>query len=580
MTAIRQWPTFSECQVRPLRLGVVLDSAVVPKWINRILSSLDHSADAELTLLIIIGGESNGSSWTVDFARLKHMMFSLYRGLDAHLFLRRSMRPDAFCPTHFVPQNGRTALLNCLPSVNGQSFVLPPEEIECIRSFHLDLILHFSERLPVVMTHDWARHGVWSFDGSKELANFLFWSLFRDNRVLENGLNVVTSNGQNGRLPGSYFAGDSLSLFRNHSNSCWERSQTVGRRLAELQHEGWESIEKSLVVLPPLQHFTPSNLDTARLLLRLLTRAARQQVIKHCLREEWFIAFCRVRPSEALEGDRSSLTVLRPPRDHFYADPFVVEINGRTYIFFEDYSFEHGKGVISFVEVDAEKGCTQAEPVLDEKYHLSYPCIFQWQGEIYLLPETKNNKTVQLYRATSFPKKWQLAKVLIADVAAVDPTLLYHGGRFWLFASGLDHADPWFEARNELSLFYSDSLWGPWIPHPRNPVVSDVHRSRPAGQLFLHGGQLIRPAQDCSIDYGYAVSLNRVDVLSRTDYRETPIGYIRPDWIANNRGTHTFNRSSAYEVLDGRTLIGRFARSSTRARLETLNICRRLITYT
>ena len=70
-------------------------------------------------------------------------------------------------------------------------------------------------------------------------------------------------------------------------------------------------------------------------------------------------------------------------------------------------------------------------------------------------------------------------------------------------------------------------------------------------------GKLIRPGQDCSEAYGYAVTFNRVEVLSDTEYREVPIARIIPDWLPGNRGTHTFNQSDKFQVIDGRILIKR-----------------------
>ena len=61
---------------------------------------------------------------------------------------------------------------------------------------------------------------------------------------------------------------------------------------------------------------------------------------------------------------------------------------------------------------------------------------------------------------------------------------------------------------------------GPWKPHKRNPVKSDVRNSRPAGRLFYWNGDLYRPAQDSSQRYGYAMSINRV-------LRLTPDEFVR-----------------------------------------------------
>jgi hypothetical protein len=107
---------------------------------------------------------------------------------------------------------------------------------------------------------------------------------------------------------------------------------------------------------------------------------------------------------------------------------------------------------------------------------------------------------------------------------------------------------------DELHLFHSDSLEGEWTPHCKNPIVSDVRRSRPAGALFFEGGRLIRPSQDCSVRYGYAMTMNKVEVLSVAEYRETPCERINPDWFPGSICTHTYNRTEEFEVLDGMRL--------------------------
>ena len=103
----------------------------------------------------------------------------------------------------------------------------------------------------------------------------------------------------------------------------------------------------------------------------------------------------------------------------------------------------------------------------------------------------------------------------------------------------------------ELWLFSSRSLDEEWRPHPQNPIVTDPGTARPAGRLFRRGGVLIRPGQDCSRRYGEAVVLNRVELLSRDQYRESPVGRIEPDWMPGVERTHTYTFDSRYECLDG-----------------------------
>ena len=75
----------------------------------------------------------------------------------------------------------------------------------------------------------------------------------------------------------------------------------------------------------------------------------------------------------------------------------------------------------------------------------------------------------------------------------------------------------------------------------------------------------MRPSQDCSRRYGYALVFNRVDVLTDDDYRETPLARIEPTWHPGLLATHTYNAGKTVEVIDGkrvvrRPLLSRFSR--------------------
>ncbi len=136
---------------------------------------------------------------------------------------------------------------------------------------------------------------------------------------------------------------------------------------------------------------------------------------------------------------------------------------------------------------------------------------------------------MELYRCEEFPDRWSLHKVLFQRIRAVDATLLREPDRWWLF---VNVAEPGADPSEELHLYWSDTPLGPWHAHAANPVLSDVRRARGAGPLFRQDGVLYRPSQDCSVAYGHAVSINRVDVLDPQRYEETPVGRIGPSGTA------------------------------------------------
>ena len=167
-----------------------------------------------------------------------------------------------------------------------------------------------------------------------------------------------------------------------------------------------------------------------------------------------------------------------------------------------------------------------------------------------MIPESSENRTVDLYKCVEFPFRWEWMETLLENVAAVDTTVLFHGGKWWLFTSVAENDGA--SLCEELFIFHLEVLvGGRWQAHDSNPVVSDVRRARPAGATFRDGARLLRPAQDCSVRYGYAMTLNEITSLSENEYAEIETCTIRPPaggpFIAN----HTYAYAPGLTVLDG-----------------------------
>ena len=138
---------------------------------------------------------------------------------------------------------------------------------------------------------------------------------------------------------------------------------------------------------------------------------------------------------------------------------------------------------------------------------------------------------------------------LMENVTAVDTTLFFHQGRWWLF-TGMPPRERDLPFA-ELYLFYSVDLFSrEWRPHPLNPIVTDLQKSRPAGSIFSRDGKIYRPSQDCSKTYGHGFDLNEILVLSETEYRETTAVSVRPDWDKKVVAAHTFAYQGGLTVID------------------------------
>ena len=342
---------------------------------------------------------------------------------------------------------------------------------------------------------------------------------------------------------------DHLSLARTRDAAAWESAQLVLRSLRLVGRAGAAPAEPAD---PVAAEASPRAAVTVAHMAHTAVRGATARARSAWWQDEWFVA---VRERSADGRVVGPLHALPNPPGRYLADPFPIAVGGRHHLFVEDYSRAAGRAVISVCEAGGDGAWSPPRTVLERDHHLSYPFVFEHDGEVYMLPETGEAGRVELHRAVAFPDRWELDRVLLEGLTALDATLhVGDDGLLWLFTHVVaGHGD-----RGELHLHSAPSLHGPWRPHPANPVVSDPGTARPAGRLYRHGGVLVRPGQDCSRRYGGAVVLCRVDALTPEAYRETPIGRIEPDWTGGLAGTHTFTFDSRYECLDGLRRVRRY----------------------
>jgi len=197
----------------------------------------------------------------------------------------------------------------------------------------------------------------------------------------------------------------------------------------------------------------------------------------------------------------------------FVADPILFRKDGAWHMFFELMPRDTERGVIARADsVDGRKwhyrGIT-----LSADFHLSYPHVLEWEGAIYMIPESADDFSVRLYRAESFPEKWEFVGSLLTGHDFADATVFRQDGGWWMFVSNTRN--------NLLNLYFSDDLTHGWQPHPMNPVVrDDPHHARPAGRVVEVEGKFHRFAQDCAPHYGLRVFAFEITELSRVGYAE------------------------------------------------------------
>jgi hypothetical protein len=200
----------------------------------------------------------------------------------------------------------------------------------------------------------------------------------------------------------------------------------------------------------------------------------------------------------------------------FVADPFMLRKDEHWFMFFEVLNKNTLKGEIGMATSQNGFDWTYQQIVLSEPFHLSYPYVFEWMDQYYMIPESHKSRSIRLYRAASFPFDWVFLCDLLTGPYYVDTSVCHYGNSWWLFTEN----NPAFK-HDTLRLYYAPELNGPWIEHPQSPVINrDPHIARPAGRIVVIDNRIFRYAQDCYPHYGTRVRAFEVTELTPERYSE------------------------------------------------------------
>ncbi|HMO12763.1 MAG TPA: hypothetical protein PKA76_03825 [Pirellulaceae bacterium] len=532
----------------------MLNSNTVPNWTARIIREIKSTVHSQISLVI-----ENGASPSVGSAgRLlrnpKHLLWKLYSALDYRLFRETD---DPFQRVSVADELDGIPRLRVSPEMTRFRDRFPAEAIETIRGYELDVAIRFGFRILDGDVLKIARFGVWSFHHGDNEVNRGgppgFWEVALGEPVTGSVLQILSSNLDAGRvIYRSWSSTHPYSVVANQTRFYYKSAAFIGRKLRDLAQQGETALKciqcDSSQYRPyfhPLYQ-PPSNRQMMGFLFRLGARGMRAMMQNAFHRGAWKIAY-KISKSSGLPTRLHDFKPLIPPKDRVWADPFPVSHDGKRYIFVEEALHRFKNAHISVLEMNEDGSWKPPAKVLQRPYHLSYPFVFRWNQQFYMIPETKGNNSVELYRATNFPHDWTLEKVLLENVKAVDATVEEIDGRWWMFVGMAERGAPF---QDELHLYYADSPLGPWQAHPRNPVKSDVRSARPAGRLFQYGNEWYRPAQDGSVRYGYAITLNQITKITSEEFDEEEISKILPKWRKGLMGTHTFNHHAGLTVVD------------------------------
>ncbi len=534
-----------------LKIGLIVNNAAIPEWISQLINKINNSSYASTDLLLILNSQSkehhSATKW-------QNSLYALYCKMEEY----RWSGKDEDC----LGVDRKFNSADEFKEVISIDLTVPDKElIDQKITCDLDILLNLTDQKIPKQLSFLSNQDIWFFyfqNTEAKMRTFPtgFWEAYDGSSTMEFILCSTFSVRNDSRiLYRSLFATDDRSSQRMNQSKAYRIASTaIFRKLNQLVDKGPDSflldhkekIEDEPLVANNFRCRNPGNLRMLTFFGNKFLNSLKMRLMNRLFTEQWAM---RYRLADGLSMDFSRFDKLTPSLDGLWADPFITYKNGTYYLFFEDAIYDKENADISVMTIAADGTMGDPKPCLIRPYHLSYPFVFFWEGEHYMIPETKSNKTIELYKATRFPDQWEFHSNLMEDVEAVDTTLFFYNNKWWLFASFKQKK--WVSINNELSIYYADSpLSKDWMAHPMNPVTSDVRRARPAGRIYKDNGKIIRPSQDSSIRYGYGLRLNEIVTLTETDYEEREIDFIEPKWEKMLRGTHTLAHAKNLTVID------------------------------
>jgi beta-xylosidase len=196
-----------------------------------------------------------------------------------------------------------------------------------------------------------------------------------------------------------------------------------------------------------------------------------------------------------------------------YADPFLFQDKQNNIWCFYEEKCEQTLGILKCFNLS--QPTKEYVLDLDLDIHLSFPYVFEYQGIIYMIPETSQNNEVCLYESIDFPVKWKKVSQLLSG-PYVDSHVFRYRNDYFLFSTlKLEEQEKY-----RLELYFSDSLFGPFQLHPNSPIQTGREMGRSGGSIFEDENNSYRVSQDCSEQYGREIIVSEILQISDNNYFE------------------------------------------------------------
>lgn len=525
-----------------IRFGIMCKGNVFPAWQADAIKRLLSIEKISCGLLIMDDNPPANRK-----RKLKHLFWHVYSRLSKKLS-RTSRMVD------LAEQLGAIPMITCQTDKSSHiSQHFRDQDIKRIGEADLHFILKFGFGIIRGEILNVTEYGIWSFQHDDEQiyrgSPPAFWEIYKDDKITGAVMQRLTDKLDAGAILKKGFVKTKYSYAKNRDQIIKETSRWPAMLCIDILngHTDQFHTEPVKTAAPVYRH--PRNWQVMVFLMKLVYYNLREASRSFFFTDYWNIGVVKAPISAFLDDEKPKADwyPLRS-RNRFLADPFCLVDESdkhKLHIFYETYPFKEARGKLDYILYEQSFGPEQK--LIKEPFHLSYPYPVKHSGGYYLIPEAYESNSVFTYKAVDFPLSWEKSHVLIDGFAGIDNTIIKHEDTYWMFTT--ERRDGF---RHNLKLFYAEDLFSEWVPHPRNPVKTDIRSARPAGTPFFHEGNWYRPSMDYAEKIEGRIFINKVLKLSKTEYEEIPVKVIDP--YTNTRFSdkiHTLCDAGEYTIIDG-----------------------------
>ncbi len=508
------------------KIALLLKNSLINNQTYQIIEKLENDKDIELIFLLLDQKDSS---------TLSEKFYSFVFKIEEKIVQK------------FSPQDSIKYDISKIFQ-NIQRDYFSTHKLENLQNSGIDLVYSFinldevDNDLLKSITKDGYIYTLYSDNRKIKSKNIAFWEIY--NREDSIGFSIHHNN---------------KVLFRGAINTQRTKTQTqirlykesstyIIKTLKEYANTGGLTTldEKIIYTNPPLP--SPTILQTSNYLKKTLLLYSKLLIKRLIFKQHPRFGVAFIRSSwENAQLDKG--IEIKNPKNHFLADPFVWTKDNRTICFVEDFDYTQHIAWISAIEIFEDNSYKMLGEVIREDFHLSFPYLFTYEDELYMVPESTQEGTVRLYKCINFPLKWEYQYNLMENVKTADTMIFPHDNRWWLFTNMSTEGND--DQAAQLFAFYSDSpLSKQWTPHDKNPLVFDSDCGRNGGILFDQDIPLRGRQKQAFNIYGAGLSIAKITELSPSNYKEEKICDIKSTFFKNLKANHHIHSHQNITVYD------------------------------